>query len=161
MRGCVAVPRVLAADSPPFQAGDVVLYAPRTAGMISTRPGQIVVYRLPNLVLSQSHTQYWIGGERIDRVLAGPGQHVVWRDRRLEVDGRPSAFLPVDPAQAPAQLDITAPPGHFVILPSTVHVDITKANPTELNQMSLIPASEILGKVYWQQQPLSRIGWVR
>ena len=37
------MPRVLAVDSPPFRAGDVVLVAPRTAGLVSTRPGQIVV----------------------------------------------------------------------------------------------------------------------
>src|SRR5579872_5272483 len=109
-----AVPRVIAVDSPPFRAGDVVLYAPATAGFMSPHAGQVVLYRLPNLfTAARNHTRYFLAGERIDRILAGPGQRVVWRKGKLEVDGEPSALAPLDLAHCPADVDVTAAAGEF------------------------------------------------
>jgi type IV secretory pathway protease TraF len=156
----LAVPITIAVDNPPFYAGDVMLYAPTRFGLVSPAPGKLVLYELPNVVLqAEGHVQYHVTGQRIDRILAGPGQRVVWHDSKLEVDGQPSSLVPVNPSGFPTSFDLTAPVGHFVIFPSTLGVSIRGSkNSADFNRISLIPAADVLGEVYWRQQPWSRQG---
>jgi type IV secretory pathway protease TraF len=160
----VAVPRVVNASSPVFQSGDVVLYAPTSTGLVPPAVGQMTLYRLPDFIIPDqaNHRNYQVGGERIDRILAGPGQHVVWREGQLEVDGQPSLLVPVDPARCPPYFETTTPSGHFLILPSTLGVNMGGLPGTsDLTRICLIPSRDVLGRVYWRQQPISRMGWIQ
>src|SRR5262249_11514152 len=157
----VAVPRVLALDAAPFHAGDVVLFAPNSV-LWKPRVGQVVLYRLHDMIVpGGSHEVILIGGERIERILAGPGEHVVWDGKTLTVDGKESRLAPLSDLGFPFPVDLVVPAGHFVILPTTLGVNLSRVQGGPgMGQLYTIPSDSILGRVYWQQQPLSRFGWI-
>jgi hypothetical protein len=157
----VAIPREMDRSSYPFKDGDVVL----VNSLRSPQPGQIVLYELPfvreDISRGGRRTYLQFYGDRIDRIIAGPGQKVVWDDQTLIIDGRHSQLRPMQPEMMIKQFEVTVPAGHYLIFPTTTPLMDAKL-PAELwEKMSLIPASSVRGSVYFQTRPFSQIGVIK
>ncbi|HEV8293471.1 MAG TPA: S26 family signal peptidase [Tepidisphaeraceae bacterium] len=157
----VAIPREMERSSYPFNDGDVVL----VNSWRSPRPGQIMLYELPSINQDITHggrrTYLRFYGDRIDRIIAGPGQKVVWEDQTLTIDGQISRLRPMQQDVLPSHLEMTVPADHYLIFPTTTPLMDPKL-PMELwEKMSLIPAQSLQGEVYFQTRPLSRIGRIK
>jgi type IV secretory pathway protease TraF len=158
----VAVPRVLLRDVPPFAAGDVVLYTPTESLWRGLQPGDVVLYEPPpTLNTAQQNRAVLLRGARIDRILAVGGQKIVWSGGKLQVDGSPSELAPLNPGQCSYQFETLVPPGHFLILPSSLDVTQTGTGGTQMHQISEIRESDVSGCVFFRNQPLARAGWIR
>lgn len=158
----LAVPQVIMQTLPPFDAGDVVLYAPGLRGWPAIGSGDVVLYSPPGVrVALGDHRQLVVRGDRIDRVLATSGQTASWKNGALEIDGQPSNLKPLNPGGCPYSLSVTVPQGTYLILPSSL--DATRAAQVAggPREMSLIPQSQVRGRVFLQSQPLSRFSWIR
>ena len=163
MMSRVAIPREMEIASYPFSSGDVVL----VNSWRSPRTGQIVLYELPAMNQDitapgvHRHTIVRFYGERIDRIIATSGQSVRWEDGALVIDGKHSSLRPMQPGVMPARLELTVPPGHYLIFPTTTPL-IEPTMPHDLwEKLCLIPAGDIRGEVYFQTRPLSHIGVIK
>ena len=104
----------------PLHAGDAILYRPGGSPDV----GDVVLYQItPGTVQLEPRgdtpRSTSCRGEFIDRIIAGPGQSVTWKQRQLLVDGQPSPWQPLEPAAVDADLQFTVPAGYYGILPST------------------------------------------
>ena len=155
------VPHQITAELPPFVRGDVVLSSPGIYTLRQPQPGDVVLYEVPaGRVAGRYGTfnaNYAIQGQRIDRVIAGPGQHVTLREGKLFVDGQISRDLPLDTTRMPGALDLQAPSGFYVILPTTALREGMSLQALDWKHVSLVPARQILGRVYVRHWPWSRI----
>lgn len=152
----VVDPRTLQLPIEPFQAGDVVW----VSHLGTPAVGRIVLYDMPESAASAhyGHTRYVrLEGERIDRLLAGPGDGVRWERHQLLVNGKPSPLRPIgDLSRLPAELHLIVPQGEYCILPSTT-VGLTAVDPwADWATSSLVPAQNIRGRVYVRPFPLGR-----
>jgi type IV secretory pathway protease TraF len=155
--GQVANPYVIVGQFGGFQRGDVLL----VNRSMEPRVGSVVLYDAPRIEVS-GYTEtgypavYVIEGPQIDRILAAPGQHVVWKDGTLMVDGRPSEQQPLDSLQLRFDHDSTVPAGHWLLIPSSAQ----NLTPEAVPRLMHIPESRIAGTVYARTQPLTRIRWI-
>ena len=122
--------------------------------------GVSVLYEMAGTVLerSQPHRRYVrLEGERIDRILAGPGDDVLWKNGQLLVNGKPAPLRPIgDLAHLPTELHLKIPDDQYCIIPSTT-IGLTAADGlSEWTASSHIPASSIRGRVYARTYPLGR-----
>ena len=163
----VVTPQVIAMDAPPFRAGDVVLCNPSAYAWSSPRVGDVVLYdigatRVPGRTAGGMAANYRIQGDRIDRILAGPGQKVGWEDGRLEVDGQPSPWSPLNPEPLSGQLTLTVPSPCYLVLPSTdPYLGTGAAVGLAWQTVCLVPSASIRGKAYLRHQPLSRFWLIK
>jgi type IV secretory pathway protease TraF len=157
----VADPRSLTESVGPLESGDVMLVNHWRA----PAAGRVVLYELPNVqqAMTRLHgeTYYRFSGERIDRILAGPGDKVRWKDGRLTVNGTPSPLLPLDNRPLPAALAFMVPADHFLILPSTTPQVRTVRDDATWHALSVVPAGDIRGQVYLRSHPLRRLMVIR
>jgi hypothetical protein len=158
----VAAPRQITEFIDPLRPGDVVLVNTwRTPAV-----GQVVVYELPEtrheIVRRRGARMFYAyHGERIDRIIAKPGQKVVWENQSLSIDYRPTTLRPLRPDRLPPRLEVTVPADHYLILPTTTAM-LFDDMPEELwTEMALIKKENILGTVYLQTRPFNRIGRIR
>jgi hypothetical protein len=154
------VPLPIVRDMPPFVHGDVVLTSTGIYTLRQPQPGDVVLYQVPASRVAGTYAghaaNYQIQGERIDRIIAGPGQRVRIEAGKLLVDAQASEHVPLNAAGMPGGLDLEAPPGYYVILPTT---SLTRQmDPQRLNwqHTSLVPAGQILGRVYVRNWPWYR-----
>jgi hypothetical protein len=158
----VASPREMEQASYPFRADDVVL----VNSWRSPKAGRIVLYNLPDDRYDATggahrRTLVMFFGERIDRVIAGPGQKVLWEDGMLIIDGKHSPLRPMRENVMPARLELTVPADSYLIFPTTTPL-LDPKMPYELwTKLSLIKAEEIRGEVYFQTRPLSHFGRIK
>jgi hypothetical protein len=163
-------PAVMEADSAIFASGDVLLCSPAAFWLRAPRPGDVVVYQQSavNYTLPPpQHTAVRIAeGQRIDRILAGPGDTIIWKDGQLTVNGQPSELLPLNPdGLRPVNantvvptLMFTLPAGCYLILPSVgPHIPGT-LNARGWRELSVIQADAIVGRVLLRSYPFTRIG---
>jgi signal peptidase I len=160
-----ATPLTLDYAAAPFAPGDVLLLNPRAYGEATPpRPGDVVMYHqaFRQARAPANGPAYVIAeGDVIDRVLAGPGDTVRWEKGGVWINGQESPHLPLNPRRPPDGLKWTVPAHNYVILPTT-SVAINPNITAEMwQQVSLIPESEIRGRVYFRTQPLSRWGRIR
>lgn len=157
----VAVPRVIARETPPFSAGDVVLFTPRNEGKRYS-PGTVVVYEnIPVTVPLGPGRALRVEGERIDRILATEGQHVTWQNRKLNVDGQAASWGPLNASWNSADLDVVVPPGNYLIFPSHLDPNTTTLDAPTLRSLCIVSEYAVAGRVWWQQLPLRRMGPIR
>jgi signal peptidase I len=154
----VADPLRLELTLRPFRQGDVVLYNHWAYQWSRPKAGDVVLYELEGRYMASDARQIAQQGQRIDRVLAGPGDEIVWEDGRLRVNGAPDSQQPLNPAAGPAQLRLTVPIGHYFILPTTTPYTELITKPEVWRELSLVPLSRIQGTVYWRHSPVSRMG---
>ncbi len=142
----------------PLREGDAVVYHRGTAHV-----GDVVVYRIREHQLAArgnvgENIAYFVRGEYIDRIVAGPGQLVLWEDRHLLVDGHPSAWQPLNPGGIPADLKFVVPEGYYGILPST-QPQVAPVFPSQVWQaVSIVPRQSIEGVVVLRHRPPWRWG---
>lgn len=159
----VARPITVQVNAGTIEQGDVLLENQMAYGRRVPKPGDVVLYfsREYRHSTPGSHVQYMMEeGERIDRVLAGPGSDVRWEDGKLYVDGAESTLKPLNPDRAPAELTVQVPPGYYLIFPTSVPQQIRPREwPKEyLREICLVSVEEIRGKIYFRTQPLLRWG---
>jgi type IV secretory pathway protease TraF len=158
----VADPRVMQTDDGTFAEDDVVL----VNHWRTPRLGSVVLYEIPEQRLGQrgygrERAYLQFTGERVDRILAGPGDRVRWADGRLEVNGQSSALLPLNPGRIVGALDFNVPPGHVLILPSTTPQLRNVQDPPLWQSLSLVPVENIVGRAYVRSHPLRRFKLLR
>jgi hypothetical protein len=99
--------------------------------------------------------------ECIDRVLAGPGDRVHWKDGKLSVNGAAVPWTPLVPSRLQRELTIDVPQGRYLILPSTSGVNVEGIPNEQWVWLGCFPAEEILGRVYLRINPLRRLWLIR
>jgi len=152
----VAAPQTFLQDTDHLNAGAVLLVNGLAYRVAEPQAGDIVLYDLPELTetVYANHRQYRVEGRRLDRIIASGGQHVVFKDGQLTVDGIGSELRPLRSIGLPPTVDIHVPPQSFLIFPS-----LDGYLPPELvPPVSIIGRSRIHGKAWWQSQPLSNFG---
>lgn len=154
-----AVPRRIAIATGPLDAGDVVLLSPGIYRLRSPQPGDTVLYELPALQVParrQTHATFEFRGQRIDRILAGPGEHLQFDDGNWFIDGRPSSQVPLHTRRLPRKLDIRVPPDCYFILPTTALMDGMDLERLDWARASLVRTERILGRVWIRHWPWRR-----
>lgn len=160
-------PIIIQADRPPLQAGDVLLVRNFPNDGTLPRVGDVVQYQLPEASVrgqtaAGGAAVFVFRGPRIDRVLAWPGQVIDWNDGQLMVDGQPSSVRPLNPQGAGQRLSFTVPTDFCFILPSTDFVNLqVQVTAENWKQWSLVPVSQIEGRIIWRSWPWTRLGFVR
>jgi type IV secretory pathway protease TraF len=141
-----------------FSRGDVLWYN-RSAVI---EPGDLVCYRVPQTTvhgrLPDGHAvNYVFENLWVNRVVAVAGQTLTRRDGQLLVDGQAS------PWQGPVELDIDGersfevPAGHVLIPPGGLVPEGAGLNAGAWRRLSLVPRSEVLGRVYFRSLPIWRM----
>ena len=154
----LANPITMEVAAPPLASGDVLL----VQDVWTPQVGHVVEYDLAPLhVQTAPHAYAYIGGRRIDRILAGGGSHVLWDHGQLYVNGAQSLLLPLNPAAAPTRLEVTVPPNCFLIMPTAIPQVGPQLPADAWQTVSVVPAGSIRGTVYFRQRPFSRWGFVR
>ncbi|NLE38341.1 MAG: hypothetical protein GX621_09990 [Pirellulaceae bacterium] len=151
----VVVPQRIARTAPPLYAGDVILYNPSAYVRAEPRLGDVVVYEVPagRTPAAVGNVVYAIGGLRIDRVLAGPGQTIEIKEDGIWVDGRQSPWRPLNEELLPLSLKLTVPDGcHFIFLSTDPIIPAFR-----LMEFAVVPSNQIRGRVFMRSQPLWRL----
>ena len=157
-------PFVIVRDRAPLQAGEVLVVNRQAYRSHVPQIGDLVVYEIPETRVNRPGVALLFRGERMDRVMAGSNQRVVWSEGHLTVDGQPSPWRPLAPENIPSSLEMVVPSGCYLIFPSTEggrgpvrgqQVDIP------WTQLCMVPRHEIRGRVYWRSWPWYRMGRVR
>jgi hypothetical protein len=160
-----------------FSTGDVLWFRHLPAGNPKVQPGDVVLYDVGSATMQlPNHRAFQVNGDRIDRVIAGPGSHVQWRDGHFEVNGQPTAWMPLGMAAAPAGFTlmvhdrevghmeaqqwndtltgwgITVPPDNYCIVPSTIPLPNVPDGSVALRlfwtKLALVPAERIQGRAW-------------
>jgi signal peptidase I len=163
-----AVPAPIMQGKGFLQPGDVVIYNPSAYRSSQPRPGDVVVYQMASTRISSPLTRvgghgnviYQVGGRQIDRILAGPGQHVKAREGKLEVDGEPATQKPLNPSIGFQAGELTLPSDSYFIVPSGVPYLNGTVSSELWNYAAIVPAYQIAGKVYLRNYPLQRFAIV-
>lgn len=123
--------------------GRVLVIDPRVSAA-AVRPGDLVAYRFGQTV---GTGYYFRGGFGIDKVLAGPGDEVVFLPGQYQVNGKNRAPLP----RMPVEGRVLIPEKQWLIWPRVDMVQ-THGNPTNLAaillQAALVPEGQLVGKPY-------------
>ena len=90
----------------------------------------------------------------VDRLVGLPGDHVVWENHSLTVNGEP-ARPPLVPGRLPPKLEITVPSGRYLVLPSTSRV------PDVDWTIGMVEIDHIEAGVFLRISPLSRFWIIR
>ncbi len=158
--------RRLIETAEPFASGDVVIFRPGAYATMLPQTGDVVLYRstpfnaeAPRRAWRQA--VYRIGGEWVDRVIAGPDSTVRFEDGILLVNGEPSPFMPLNPQNLPSLLLVQVPRDACCILPTTnPYLPGTQDGDTFASRC-IVPRSQIVGKVILRNYPVWRWWWVR
>jgi hypothetical protein len=150
-----------------LQPGDTVLYNPSAYRSAPPQPGDVVIYNMASARIpaaqSQGHRNvvYEIGGRQIDRILAGPGQHVTANGGELQIDGQLASPKPLNALARFQPGELIIPPQRYLIVPSSVPY-LNGTIPSELwKNVAVVPAYAIEGKVYLRNYPLQRLAFIR
>jgi signal peptidase I len=165
----VAAPIEFAIDTPPFKRLDVVLVNHWAFALTSPRRGDVVLYspvsvsRLAGDDAQRNHLRYmYEENQLIDRIIGLPGDHVVWDQGKLTINGEAVTWKPLLFERLASHLDITVPSERYLILPST-SVGSIRAGGSESfwKNAGMITRQDILGGVYLLSNPLSRFWFIR
>ena len=150
-------PHTITRFSGPFEDGDVVMVHPRALPQV----GQVVIYDIPegrSRGNPHGHGEriIWFRGERIDRIVAGPGDRVQWDGQQLLVNGAASPWLPLEPAALPKEgkLSFAVPADCFLILPTTEPDEWIIQRDNLWEGLCYVKAEDIHGRVFARTQPL-------
>jgi multidrug transporter EmrE-like cation transporter len=157
----VAHPLHLNLAGEPLAPGDVLIANPRAFLRSAPQPGDVVIHRrsFRQFRAHPGAEPYWVAeGEIIDRVLAGPGDTARWDQGRLWVNDRESPHKPLNARRWPGPMKWSIPAGHYLILPSTSVAINAQVPLSILEQIGIVPAADIQGRVYFRTAPLSRWG---
>jgi signal peptidase I len=163
----IAVPVPILQATGFLQPGDIVIYNPSAYRWSRPHLGDVVIYNMASTQIPASQLQghrnvvYQLGGRQIDRILAGPGQHVTTKNGELQIDGQLEGPKPLNASIRFQPGELTIPPNRYFIVPSGVPY-LNGTIPSQLlNYAAVVPAHAIEGKVYLRNYPFNHIGIVR
>jgi type IV secretory pathway protease TraF len=157
----VATPIQITQTVGQFAGGDVLWYN-RSAGIV---PGDVVYYRVPPTDvrgwMENGHAANFVFRDAwINRVVAIEGQQVSRKDGKLQVDGEPI------PWQVDARFDtsnfptFTVPTGDVLIPPDNLLPPGADLSGDIWRRLSLVPRSDVYGRVFFRSSPLSRLSTI-
>jgi len=160
--------RRLVQGAPPFSVGDVVLTHRRAYVSSPPRPGDVVLFWVPDRAegfrvsnVGREAAFFRIDGERIDRVIAGPRSVVRWDGERLWINDQASSIRPLNPQRLPASLSIVVPDDHFAIFLTTDGL-LGPTTPLPVWRfVCLVPSDRIIGRTFLRNYPWSQWWWIR
>lgn len=123
------------------------------------RVGDIVLYEIP----ASAEGGYFVrGGQGCDRVVAGPGDHLVISRGQIQVNGSvpPANGVPLG-ALPQIDFDYTPGTGQYVVLPSLLRVTTygdAGLYTHLLREISLVSETQIVGRVVYRLRPFARMG---
>lgn len=154
-------PAELRHDDGPFEEGDVVLHSPGYYWFHDPLPGDVVLYDQPSRNFQLAGNQHGYirvdAGQRIDRILAGPGDRVRWENEELTVNGQPARFQPLSTALSLPPLRVEVPEGHYLIVPSSGWRRPIELSAADWRGLIVVPRSSIRGRAFLRSYPLTRI----
>jgi hypothetical protein len=160
----VTAPHRLNQDMGPFRRGDVLL----ANSWDQAESGQLVFWWMARDISQANryggHVRYvQRAGERVARVVAGPGQVVQWDGNELRVDGKLLDLKAsgIEPRRLPAENPFHVSPGYYLIQPVDVPVIDQVNDANSWRATSLARAEYVRGRIYMVYQPLWRRSWVR
>jgi signal peptidase I len=162
----VAAVREYRYDSPLFRQSDVVLINEWAFLLREPRPGDVVLYET-NFVTGVHvggafNARFVLGeNETIERVVGGPGDHVLWDHGSLTINDSPVAWTPLLHQRLPDRLEITVPENSYLILPSTSQASTGDGSSQAWKARGLVSRERIEGMAYLRLQPLSRLWLIR
>jgi signal peptidase I len=139
----------------PLLPGDILLIRRYNSQFADPQPGDVVAYRV-NWTMGQPGRVVQFFGERIDRVLAMPGDRVEFRSGQMIVNGAPSPHRPLADRLAIEHEPIEIPPETYLIIPSTDPAIGEVALERALAQLWLVHRSSLTGRVLARHYPWSR-----
>jgi hypothetical protein len=154
-------PSELRDDAGPFSYGDVILYSPGSYWFREPRPGDVVLYEQGGGGFQLSGNQHGYvrveRGQRVDRILAGPGDRVRWENDQLTVNGQPALFEPLSSAINIPPFALDVPQANYLIIPSTGWRRPIELSAEDWLRLILVPRSSIHGRAFMRSYPLTRI----
>jgi type IV secretory pathway protease TraF len=163
----VAMPQQFIMDSPPFQAGDVIIYNPSAYRHAAPQVGDMVLYRLPYARFygqREGHRNViydFTGQTVVGRLIAGPGQKITVEKGRLMVNGELSPWSELFADRFREGFTVTMLSDNYFILTGLAGAPINPI-PNELwLQLSNVSRANISGKVFFRTQPLWQFGPIR
>jgi len=96
-------------------------------------------------------------GQRVDRILAGPGDRVRWEKGQLTVNGEPALFEPLGSTTNIPAFVLDVPQGNYLIIPSTGWGRPVELSAEDWRRLILVPRSSIHGRAFMRSYPLTRI----
>ncbi len=162
----VAAVREYRYDSPLFRQSDVVLINEWAFLLREPRPGDVVLYETNFAndiqVGAAYHVRFMLReNEAVERVVGGPGDHVLWDHGVFTINDSPVAWTPLLPQGLPAHLEITVPENSYLILPSTSLASNGDGSSEAWKARGLVSREQIEGMAYLRLQPLSRLWLIR
>ncbi|MEQ9379776.1 MAG: hypothetical protein RJP95_02855 [Pirellulales bacterium] len=158
----VGTPFRLTQGLPPFNQGDVLWYS----NVAKATAGDLVLYEVPSVSLAGNRNDGYparivVAGQRINRVVAGPGQVVQWNEGQLLVDGSASRYQPASARLLQMEDALTVPRGRFFILPDNLLPNAVAISPEQLLTVSLVAEERVLGPVFLRSYPLNHFTVIR
>lgn len=146
-----------------LRQGDVIVYAGRWFKPAQWERGDLVSYVMRGFI---GPTFYIRAGRGVDRIIALPGDEVVYSGNALLVNGvaPPAAQRPLLEWPAQGGTRFIVPEGRVVIVPSTLPL---QANATSaprsgqadtLRDLITVDEQDISGRVLWRTRPWARFG---
>ena len=160
--------RALVRQAGPFDKGDVLLFNRWAYFAGAPRPGDVVVYEVPSRPNgiripwegSREAAYLHLNGERIERIVAGPNSDLQIQNGRLSIDGQLAKYLPLRADWLPLSLSLRIPEGHYAILLTTDNYLAPDTPAAAWQQFCVVPAENIVGRVYFRNYPFSRRSWI-
>lgn len=140
-----------------FERGDVLWYN----RWFTPQVGDLVIYEIPSVTtggrLANGHAaNFVIQGQRINRILALPGQTIAWQGGKLLVDGEPSAwqphFIPALEAES-----LVVPDDRLFISADDLVPGEAQLNDELWRTVCFVRPENIQGRVYFRSIPFFRI----
>ncbi len=162
----VAAVREYHYDSTLFRQSDLVLINEWAFLIREPRPGDVVLYETNFAtgiqVGAAFHVRFILReNESIERVVGGPGDHVLWDHGTLTINDSPVDWTPLLPQRLPDRLEITVPENSYLILPSTSLALNGGGSSEAWKARGLVSREQIEGVAYLRLQPLSRLWLIR
>lgn len=105
------------------------------------------------------------GGIGVDRIVGTPGDHVVFADGILTINGRPcdAEHATLGKLDDVPTLDVTLGEEEYLILPTSLQwyrhgTPLQAAVDDVARQVARVPEFRVLGRVFWRANPLGRMG---
>ena len=160
--------RSLVRQAGPFDKGDVLLFNRWAYSTRAPAPGDVVVYDVPSRPNgiripwegSREAAFLHLNGERIERIVAGPNSLLQIQDGNLSIDGQAARHLPLRADRLPSSLSLRIPEGHYAILLTTDNYLAPDSPAAAWQQFCVVPAENIVGRVYFRNYPFSRRSWI-
>ena len=127
--------------------------------------GDVVYYRVPPTDV-RGRTEYGHAANFvfrdawINRVVASEGQQVSWKDGELIIDGEPIPWQIRTRFDASVCPPFTVPPGDVLIPPGDLLPPAAEMGADTWRRLSLVPRSDVYGRVFFRSSPLSRLSTI-